>query len=434
MTQENNTIIWTIERVIAHEEQDTYVEVPFDMPERSESVRVSYEVSPLGDGRCVVDLGIKDADGIRGWSGGARKEFVLGLDNATPGYMRGKLQAGTGWAVVLGAYAIPPEGCRVTVRIECQLEFYRWLKGDLHTHSVHSDGSFTLEEKVRLIEEMNGDFVALTDHNTTSQNLAAPRATSVVTIPGMELTTYYGHCNFLGVDYPIRDFRANTAEQAKERIREARSNGAKIVLNHPHCRNCGWHWGFDVEFDWVEIWNGPWREDNRKTLDWWQGELASGKKIVAVGGSDVHRPEAFVQHCTPTTWTYSPSRSVEGILQSIDLGRVFLTYAPEGPTIHITSGPYVMGDTVCLEDIRLNGEDAANYPVQFELNQIQPGDVIKVISDMGEEYVDTAQETGAKTFTLPIQNKLFYRVEVWRHFDQANAMLPAAISNPLYFR
>lgn len=76
-------------------------------------------------------------------------------------------------------------------------------------------------------------------------------------IPGMELTTNQGHANFLGIIAPVQDFRVNSSEQVKERIREARSNGARIVLNHPHCPNCGWEWDWAADYDWVEIWNGP---------------------------------------------------------------------------------------------------------------------------------------------------------------------------------
>jgi hypothetical protein len=45
------------------------------------------------------------------------------------------------WAVLYNAYKVPKEGCTVTVTVE-YTKTQRWLKGDLHTHCVNSDGKF----------------------------------------------------------------------------------------------------------------------------------------------------------------------------------------------------------------------------------------------------------------------------------------------------
>ena len=41
----------------------------------------------------------------------------------------------------------------------------RWLKGNLHTHTINSDGDSTPEEVVRWYREHGYDFLVLTDHN-----------------------------------------------------------------------------------------------------------------------------------------------------------------------------------------------------------------------------------------------------------------------------
>ena len=90
--------ISTFKRYIEHSEQSTYIEVPFQMPERVEEIHVSYQVESHGDeaAKAVIDLGIRDAERVRGWSGGARQEFSIGLNQATPGYQPGRLAPGIG--------------------------------------------------------------------------------------------------------------------------------------------------------------------------------------------------------------------------------------------------------------------------------------------------------------------------------------------------
>lgn len=423
MIKEQETRIeFTLSRIILAEEQGSIIEVPFEMPERVERFHVSYTVSAVEQGSCIVDLGAKDPTRVRGWSGGARTQYFIGVEQATPGYLPGAVVPGE-WAVLLGAYRIPQLGCRVEIVVKCELEHKRWLKGDLHMHSVHSDATLTWEENIRIMEELGCDFVAMTDHNTVSQNYAYPRETKLVLIPGMELTTYHGHCNLLGVTEPIKDFRWAGFEDVQNRICEAKVNGAKVVLNHPHCPNCGWDWDESIDYDWVEIWNGHWREMNQQALDWWHQQLCEGRRIVAVGGSDSHGNG----HSMPTTWVYSRACTKEGIMEALDQGHVFVNYAPEGPTLDLTIEKYRMGDVVQVEDLSAK-------EIQISAAALQQGDIVKIISEKGVELTIDVEDQQVMSWTAGIGNRLFYRVEIWRHFEQVNNVRLAAVSNPIYFR
>ncbi|TDL73600.1 phosphoesterase [Rhodococcus qingshengii] len=413
----------TISRRILHDEESSYIEVPFSVPIGTEQIKVKMEVIQEGVASSIIDLGVKDQNRVRGWSGGARSEFFIHQAKATPGYLHGEIEAGD-WAVVLNAYKVAAKGCTVNLTIEYTLEGLRWLKGDLHTHSVHSDGTFTLREKADICVEAGLDFLGLTDHNAASQNEAYPRDVDTLFIPGMELTTNKGHLNLFGVNDPIRDFRVNTMEELHSVLKEARENGAYISLNHPYCRNTGWRWDWDFDYDWVEVWNGPWRDENQDALDWWQEQLVSGKRLVAVGGSDAHRPHPNVIHGMPTTWVYSKSLTSSEILQSIDKGHVVLSYSPKGPFISLTCGTCMTGD-VCEE---------TNQPVQLNVKDVQYSDVVKVISNQGIEQ-EVMVEEGQDTLDLSwaVGNRSFYRVEVWRYFPEAKSRLLAALCNPIYF-
>jgi hypothetical protein len=413
----------TISRRIIHDEESSYIEVPFSVPTGTEQIKVKMEVIQEGVASSIIDLGVKDQHRVRGWSGGARSEFFIYQEKATPGYLPGELEAGE-WAVILGAYKVAAKGCMVNLTIEYTLEELRWLKGDLHTHSVHSDGTFTLREKADICEEAGLDFLGLTDHNAASQNEAYPRDVDTLFIPGMELTTNKGHLNLFGVKDPIRDFRVNTMEELHSVLKEARDNGSYISLNHPYCRNTGWRWEWDFDYDWVEVWNGPWRDENQDALDWWQENLVSGKRLVAVGGSDVHRPHPYVIHGMPTTWVYSKSLTSAEILKSIDQGHVVLSYSPKGPFISLTCGTSMTGD-VCKDP---------NQSVQLNVKDVQYSDVVKVISNHGieqEVMVEEGQDT--LDLTWAAFDRSFYRVEVWRYFPEAKSRLLAALCNPIYF-
>lgn len=413
----------TISRRILHDEESSYIEVPFIVPAGTEQIKVKMEVIQEGVASSIIDLGVKDQNRVRGWSGGARSEFFIHQAKATPGYLHGEIEAGN-WAVVLNAYKVAAKGCTVNLTIEYTLEELRWLKGDLHTHSVHSDGTFTLREKASICEEAGLDFLGLTDHNAASQNEAYPRDVDTLFIPGMELTTNKGHLNLFGVKDPIRDFRVNTMEELHSVLKEARENGAYISLNHPYCRNTGWRWDWDFDYDWVEVWNGPWRDENQDALDWWQEQLVSGKRLVAVGGSDAHRPHPYVIHGMPTTWVYSKSLTSSEILQSIDKGHVVLSYSPKGPFISLTSGTCMTGD-VC--------EDT-EQPVQLNVKDVQYSDVVKVISNQGiEQEVMIEEGQDMLDLSWSAGNRSFYRVEVWRYFPEAKSRLLAALCNPIYF-
>lgn len=422
MTRENtdtdHRIVLT--HVITPDEQGSILEMPFEMPEDIEELCVLCEI---GSAQATVDIGVADPFRVRGWSGSARTKFYMTRERATPGYLPGVLSPDR-WAVLIGAYRIPPEGCPVTVTVECVPERPRWLRGDLHSHTVHSDGSYALAEVARIAEAAGLEFIGTTDHNTSSQNFAHPRDSPVVFIPAMELTTYRGHSNLFGVADPLTDFRARTVQELRDRLREARERGAKVALNHPHDPGCGWDWSWDVPFDWLEVWNGPWRHCNGRTLDWWQSQLVSGRRLVAIGGSDAHAPGKG-QHGAPTTWVYSRSRSVWGILDAIARGHVFLSHSPAGPVIDLRCGESMMGDEATI---------TPGTTVDLRVQGALTGDNVRISSEQGiEQELSVPAGTESVCLSWQVDHRRFYRAEIWRPSTDHHGMTMAAMSNPIYF-
>ncbi|MCC3376516.1 CehA/McbA family metallohydrolase [Cohnella sp. REN36] len=414
----------TLRRFIAKSEEKTYPEVPFAVGDDVERIEVRYAYA-RPDGRTVVDIGLRSPERIVGWSGGARSSFFVGLDTATPGYLAGPLPPGE-WRILLGAYRIPDEGCEVEIAVSIARTRPRWLKGDLHMHGVHSDGAYEIADAIRVCKEKGLDFAAFTDHNNASQNLATLAADDrLVLLPGVELTSYSGHANLLGHLDALDDFRVRTPEQAAETLRRGREKGALVSLNHPFCPDCPWELGFDVPYDAIEVWNGPWRELNETAVRWWHDQLAAGRRVVAIGGSDTHAPHPLVAHGVPTTYVRADAASKAAILDAIRQGRVVLSFATDETFIELTAGEAGIGDTL------KTGEEA-----ETELGVTvrgAAGDVVRVWSDRGLEAEWTAEREDARILRLPA-DRLFYRAESYRYLPKWGRTILSCLTNPIYLR
>lgn len=412
-----------------------FIEIPFELPAGAEALVVTCSVAGQDRAGTYVDLGLCDPQRVRGWSGGARSELVISAEWTTPGYLPGPLEPGR-WNVLIASNRIPAAGVQVALAIKYQPRRSHstatdrlaagWLRGDLHMHSVHSDGEYTLGEVFKLCEATGLDFISVTDHNTISQNLVPAPPTELIRIPGVELTTYRGHSNLLGIAAPVDDFRVRSQAELEQRLSHARQQGARIVLNHPFDPGCGWEWDWAIDYDWLEVWNGPWRAVNQQALDWWHAQLVGGRRLVAVAGSDTHRPHQYVKHGYPCSWVYSASRTAEAILAAIDQGHLVLSYAPDGPRIELRCGDWMVGDVVPAQDQRPT--------LDLQVTQLQPQDLVKLISEHGieQELTVGAGET-LLTQRWNTAGQRFCRVEVWRFFPQVQQMLVAALSNPIYF-
>lgn len=418
---------------IDKEKERTYFEVPFDVPDNVETLEVTYaytrRVKATDENGSeyvretnIVDLGVRDeGHNFRGASGSDRTYFRITENEATPGYVKGKIGSGE-WALVLGAYKIEPAGCDVAIEIAFTMKRRVLLKGDLHMHSLNSDGRYSVDEIIGIAKRRGLDFIFLTDHNNIVQNDEIRSSDALVVMPGMEWTHYEGHANFLGVRRPISRFMSNDKHTTVEILNSARNNGAMVFLNHPMCRNCPWKWGFDVPFDGIEIWNGPIKDADYDAIDWWDGELRRGRHIPAVGGSDSHRDEFCRMIGTPTTFVYSASRGESDIIAAIRAGSAFISYSPDGPVMDLT-----------VDGTPLGGTAGAGGPREcvLRVSRVSRGDVIKLISDRGTERGFTVTDQSAVRLSLAVPGRAYVRAEVWRTpFKGLTAL--ASISNPVY--
>ncbi|MFF0740908.1 CehA/McbA family metallohydrolase [Streptomyces sp. NPDC004111] len=333
-----------------------FVHLPFEVPRGIGELRVSYRYErppvPPGTPGNALDIGVFDergtalgGRGFRGWSGGARTEFFLRGDAATPGYLPGPVRPGT-WHVALAPYTVAPGGLPYSVTITLvpgptaptprpvyppQRAAGRgraWYRGDCHLHSVHSDGRRTPAEIAALARAAGLDFITTTEHNTPSshRHWDGLWGDDLLVLTGEEVTTRNGHVLALGtapgthVDwrYRARDNRFGHF------AREIRRAGGLVVPAHPHatCLGCAWQFGF-AEADAVEVWNGPWTPDDEVSLQAWDRTLGRGGRWVpAMGNSDAHRDPDRVG--LPQTVVLADGLSRGAVLEGIRAGRSYV--------------------------------------------------------------------------------------------------------------
>ncbi len=479
-----------IEGVVTPEDaRRQYLYLPFEMPAGARRLEVNYhyENQVIGaqefNAGNNIDIGVFDTrghdfitGGFRGWSGGARTSFYIEPSAATPGYLRGPLQAGE-WTIIFGCSKIDDPTVRYRVDVSVDIDPFaapdppgdpvptpgaslhaqattapaesqrdagrrpgRWYRGDLHAHSEHSDGANTVAEIVDYVKRAGLDYFALTDHNTIThwEDLARLNDGAPLLIPGEEITMYGGHANVWGLDTWV-DFRGSESALVQRLIEEANRRGSMFSINHPDSP-IPWTHGAVRGYQAVEVWNAPWRWYNEPALERWKGHLARGERMVAVGGSDSHCvPTAKMTQPNgpgePCTWVYvAGPLSQRAVLEAVSLGHVFLSEAPGGPYIELRADAAGDGAFGALPGDLI--DVGGGRRVRFSLRYRGPhGKHIRFFSREGLVHEVTAPVEEFDTeVELPCEGDNFVRVEVrgFRGRPERGEVVHA-MTNPIYW-
>ena len=205
----------------------------------------------------------------------------------------------------------------------------RLVPGDLHTHTVHSDGRRTPAELAAAARAAGLDFIASTEHNTTSASLGwgAHAGPDLLVLDGQEVTTRDGHWLALGLGPgPVVEWRYRAGDGGLGRaLAGVHERGGLAVAAHPFLPLPGGDWRFGYQgLDAVEVWNGPWTPDDEATLGAWQELLAGtgGRSLPAVAGSDAHDPGDQVG--LPHNVALADGLDRRSILEALAAGRSWL--------------------------------------------------------------------------------------------------------------
>jgi hypothetical protein len=361
----------TLTGTLTGQDHQTYREVAFRVPAGVTRLTLAFDYTGR-EQKSVIDLGLRDPVRFRGWSGGNKSRVTLEEADATPSYLPGPIPAGR-WRLVLGVPNLRPTArAGYTARIwfgragDAFPGFLDrpvkagpgWYRGDLHMHTAHSDGSCAARSGARVpcpvfktleaAEAAGLDFVAVSDHNATSQNQSlrelAPYFDDLLLIPAREVTTFHGHANVFGptgfLDFQLGSPRAPSLARVLD---ETEAAHGLLSINHPglpsgeSCMGCGWT-AKDTDFARVaavEVVNGGAiratgsAEGPASGLPFWEARLNAGLRITAVGGSDNH--DGGLDIATgqegvgrPATVVHATALSQAAVLQAIRQGHVFV--------------------------------------------------------------------------------------------------------------
>ena len=336
------------------------IERAFTVPAGVESLAIEPSVTTV-DRAGLIEIGVRSPSGLRGWSGERRAPIVLSRLSASYGYLPGPIEPGR-WTIVVAVSRLRASAtCTFRIAANTGSSTPRprlsprggWLAGDLHTHSGHSDGytvnggleaPVPVADIVERASRQHLDFVAVTDHNTTSHwadlDRLQPSAPKTLLLHGREMTTYRGHFNAIG-GQRFTEFLLGPGRPLRLIAADAAADGAFLSINHPavpdddECIRCGW---MDTDDDTirqihgVEIVNGATFDPDLTGWRFWADLLNRGHRLTAVGGSDTHDP----RHGTlgqPTTMVQAASLWEPAIVDALKSGRAYVRSSSVSPRL-----------------------------------------------------------------------------------------------------
>ena len=456
-------------------DHQSYVQVPFTVPDQTQRITIDFSYTGKQD-RSVIDLGLIGPDGkVLGWSGGNKSSFTISALDATPSYSPTPISPGN-WKLLLG---VPNMRANAQADYKAEIYFSKslsandephilnkpvvnkpgWYRGDLHSHTAHSDGScqrLDNSEKVpcpvfvtAMAAAKRGlDFMAITDHNTVSQANSVreiqPYFTPLLLMVAREVTTFFGHANVFGTRSDL-NFQIDQNEKSWNRIlSEVESQKALISINHPVrpsgelCMGCGWNTLTNMEkVHAIEVVNGGDVDTAFSGVPFWHAQLNKGYRITAISGSDNHRPDLYDQNTfgsvgVPITVVYASALSEKEITNGIRQGNVFIDVTGSKNQMMEFSATNSLKDTALMGQtlkvapntevtLKVAVKNAANTYVHWWLdgNSVPMGFRSNIVSN--DQTIEIQQKFDGKPHWIRLDIK-----------DESGKTL--LIGNPIYIR
>jgi hypothetical protein len=299
----------------------------------------------------------------------------------------------------------------------------RWYKGNLHTHTLNSDGDSTPHEVTTWYRENGYNFLVLTDHNhlTDIAGLNAIHAAKdkFLLITGEEVSDRYNkkpiHINAFNPERLVEPQHGDSvASTIQNNVNEIRRAKGVPSLNHPN-----FHWAITIEdmlavkgLGLFEVYNGHPMVNNGggggfASLDeMWDALLTAGQQLYGIAVDDAHNFKRFgKQYSNPGHgWIHvrSGALTADSILASIEAGDFYASTGVNIRDIQVSENEY-----------RVEVQPAANWEEKVTTYFIGEGGKIlsKTFDNAAvyrfagkEKYVRARVESsgGAKAWTQPV--------------------------------
>ncbi len=292
----------------------------------------------------------------------------------------------------------------------------RWFKGNLHTHTVNSDGDSTPDDVVRWYRERDYQFLVLTDHNylTSVDGLNAVHGADdkFLVVRGEEVTDRFGdkpvHINGLDparfIAPPGGSSVLDMTQRMVDAIRDARGVPS---INHP---NFGWAISPD-ELGQVqrtrlfEVFNGHPTVNNLGgggvpgLEETWDRILSSGKMLYGIAVDDAHyfkRPEDPAAPRPGKGWVYirSPRLEARALVEALERGDFYSSTGVQMQSVD--AGPTSLALTI-------KTEPSSKYRIQFIGRQ---GRVLSEVTTAAATYTFKGDEGYVRARVLESNGKM----------------------------
>jgi hypothetical protein len=130
-----------------------------------------------------------------------------------------------------------------------------WYKGNLHLHTINSDGFLTDEEVIARYAEDGYDFIAITDHWKIYHQNGNKSTSSLLVLEGVELDGYDEQgANLHGLAIGVSN-GFSLGKNFNSALYAAREQGALLIWAHPHWTGNTVPEGMRHKFHGIEIYN-----------------------------------------------------------------------------------------------------------------------------------------------------------------------------------
>ena len=466
---------WEVEVKRPPSDQPQYVYFPFELKGAKDNLLLNLEYDKA-DGKNRLEFGLfgpefsgnnsMEKKGFRGWSGSILDFFILDYRNPlynSPGYIDRLFKDGK-WHLIVGIAEMDGASVRLkvsvkkdysddhsplrkfvraknTIKIEkAEPSFLKspkgWLRGDLHTHTVHSDGQWSIEGILEASKMSGLDFVSITEHNTLTHHYEidklAPKFPKLQILKGQEITTHGGHINIWGLDTgDWAEFRyvENDKSVAAKIKKEADSLDALASINHPtmQCKGCNFTFGEWEELGIVEVWNAGWDSQDEEVLKMWDELLRQGKRVTAIGSSDTHQPPYMPSRWGtnlspgyPSLYVKAPKNNEAELFKGLRAGKAYVTSKPTQTVVFESENGIGIGETV---------KRLGKIKFKAELKGFKKGSKMVLVTSQKDSRPPIIIESDCHTVGFPVSFAIngYVRLEV-RNADGSMA----AFTNPIW--
>jgi hypothetical protein len=212
----------------------------------------------------------------------------------------------------------------------------RFFRGNLHTHTTHSDGRYRVEEVVARYVAAGHDFLAISDHDVWTPPFTDER---LVSLPAVEITAGGPHVLAVGVSRAY-----DTGETRGEITARVVADGGLCVLAHPCWEAHYDHWPQAAmlatgPYHGIEIFNTSCEPDpgSAYALDRWDRLLSAGRRVWGFANDDFHHdidgPLAF-------NAVMAEAFAADDLLAAMKAGSLYASSGLELAAIEVTREAY----------------------------------------------------------------------------------------------